>query len=169
MDLEKIESVSGMMPDLAAKLYKNRLNFRDAASLVAASKDRQYTYARVNRCLLNLVLGITKDETMQFKENDSAPWLRVLGFRKSAAPLLSALKHNTDLPLITKTADAKNLLSKPLRPLFEKSLKTSELYRMIAENKTGRSMKNEFTQPITILPHSPSKPDTASVLHGVRS
>ena len=70
-----------------------------------------------------------------FKELNSAPGLRILGFRKSASPLLSKMKKQSSVPIITKTADARNLLSKTSLRLFEKHLQASEVYRLICEAK----------------------------------
>ena len=97
------------------------------------------------------MLGITKEDLSSFKEMDMCPWLRILGFKRDAAPLLSALKKNSEVPIITKTADAASILSGEALRLFEKQLFTSELYRMVCEIKTGKSMKNEFTRSVVIL------------------
>ena len=148
---KQLEDVSGMPKDLAAKLYKNRLHFLPARKLTAASKDRQYTYTRVSRSLLNVTLGITKQDLSSFKEMDMCPWLRILGFQRDAAPLLTELKKNSEVPIITKTADASSNLSGEALRLFEKHLLTSELYRMICEIKTGKSIKNEFTRSVILL------------------
>ena len=140
-----------MPQDLARKFYKKRMEFLSANALVAERKDRNYTYARVNRCLLNLVLGITNDESAAFKEFDHAPWLRILGFRKDAGPLLSELKKNASVPVITKTANASTILTGTALELFEKHVQTAELYRLVAQLKAGRSMKNEFTRSVIIV------------------
>lgn len=147
---EEIFQTADMPKDLAAKLGRNKMEFHRASDLVMASKDRQYTYARVSRCLLNLLLGITKQEADCFKSYASAPWLRILGFRKEAGPLLTALKKNTDAPLITKTANAGSLLPEDAAALFSKHLEASERYRMVCELKSGRTFKNEFTRGIII-------------------
>ena len=97
------------------------------------------------------VLGITREETERFKALDSAPWLRILGFRKDALPLLSEIKKHSTVPMITKTADAAALLSGPSLELFYKHLQCAELYRLAAELKTGRPMKNEFTRSPVII------------------
>ena len=96
-------------------------------------------------------LGITREETERFKALDSAPWLRILGFRRDALPLLSEIKKHSTVPMITKTADAAALLSGPSLELFYKHLQCAELYRLAAELKTGRPMKNEFTRSPVII------------------
>ncbi len=151
MSLEQITGIAGMPEDLARKLYKNKLEFLPAEQLVASRKDRNYTYTRVNRCLLNLMLGITKNESTLFKSYNSAPWIRILGFRKDAAPLLSELKKCATAPIVTKTASAGSVLSEQSFALFEKHLMTSELYRALSQLKTDRIIKNEYTNSVIIV------------------
>ena len=164
MTPDAVRLVSQMPESLARKLYRERLHFLSASGRAAASKARQYTYTRVCRCLMNVILSITKDDTEQFKAFRSAPWIRVLGFRRSAAPLLSLLNQNARVPVITKTAAAGKTLSGARAALFEKHLQASELYRMIGEakcsghclhntpqNTAGQTGKNEFTRPLIII------------------
>lgn len=149
--MDQLLQVAGMPEDLARKLFKHRLDFLSSDQLVAERKDRNYTYTRVNRSLLNLMLGITKTDSVRFKEYGSAPWLRILGFRKDVAPLLSELKKHATVPIITKTANAEFLLSEEIFELFQKQLTASERYRLIAQLKAGKAIKNEFTSSIIII------------------
>ena len=149
--LEDLFAIAGMPEDLARKLYKNKFDFQTADDLVASRKDRQYTYTRINRCLLNLMLNITAKDTVAFKALGSVPWIRILGFRRDAGPLLSALKKNSSVPVITKTANAASLLSEPALDLFSNHLRSAELYRLVCQLKTGRPIKNEFTRSVIII------------------
>ena len=149
--LDQLSDIAGMPEDLARKLFKHRLDFLTSDQLVSERKDRNYTYTRVNRSLLNLILGITKDDSSRFKEYDSVPWLRILGFRKEAAPLLSELKKHATVPIITKTANADSILSEETFELFQKQLNASELYRLVAQLKSEKVIKNEFTSSIIIV------------------
>lgn len=149
--MDQLLQISGMPEDLARKLFKHRLDFLTSDQLVAERKDRNYTYTRVSRSLLNLILGITKDDSIRFKEYGSAPWLRILGFRKDAAPLLSELKKHATAPIISKTANAESILSEEAFDLFQKQLTASEIYRMVAQLKLGKVIKNEFTSSIIIV------------------
>ncbi len=149
--LDQLFLISGMPEDLARKLHKCKLDFHSSSQLVAERKDRNYTFTRINRCLINTMLEITKADTTLFKEYISAPWLRILGFRKEASPLLSELKKNATAPLITKTANYTSILSEGRLELFEKQLKTAELYRLISQLKSGKPAKNEFTNSIIMI------------------
>ena len=81
---------------------------------ISDTKTRQYTYTRISRALLHIALGITKESVRAAKDSGYINYLRILGFRKSAAPLLKALKSNAAVPLVTKTADCRELLGDQL-------------------------------------------------------
>ena len=73
---------------------------RDA--LIALVKSRRYTWARLSRVCTCALLGFTKD----FAAESAAPaYARILGFRKSAQPLLHAVRVASSVPLVAKCAD----------------------------------------------------------------
>lgn len=89
--------------DIARRLYKvtdQNLSFHETIMKV---KSRQYTYGRIARALLHIVLGITKEEFELKKKNGYTSSIRILGFRKEAASrgLLKMLKKKANLQLIT--------------------------------------------------------------------
>ena len=151
MSPDELFHTAGMPEALARRIDNSRLCFDSAKNRIQTLKSRQDTYTKVSRCLANAALGITKEDQESFKALQSAPWIRILGFRRQAAPLLAELKKRAQVPVVTKTADAKNLLSEKALRLFEKNLQASELYRMACEQKTGRPMKNEYTRSLIIL------------------
>ena len=68
LPLCELTGISGMPEDLARKLHKNRLSFASFSERTASSKDRQYTYARVSRCLFKYGAGDHPgEETERFK------------------------------------------------------------------------------------------------------
>lgn len=148
---EDLAMISGMPDDLSRKLFHERRNFSNASDLVSERKDRQYTYTRVNRCLLNVMLQITKEETERYKQMNSAPWIRILGFKKDASPLLSSMKKNAAVPIITKAAAASSYLTTDAFSLFEKHVQCADIYRMVQQTKTGQSVRNEYTRSVIII------------------
>ena len=74
--------------------------------------------------------------------------MRILGFRRSAAALLKALKNNTSIAQITKPASAGRLLSDEAFAGFNEDVRCSSLYHLLqAKNKR----ENEYTRSPIIL------------------
>lgn len=144
-ELARFSDVSDALAHRIANCLPRFLSCTQFAQLV---KTRELTHTRVSRALLHILLGITQE--------DCAPdirYLRVLGFRKTAAPLLSAIRKKASAPLITKVADASRVLaddSAAARAL-KKDIAAADLYRGISSIKSGRVLPNEYSRPLAIL------------------
>lgn len=114
-------------------------------------KTKNLTYARISRCLLHILLGITKEDMAFGQSIDYTPYARVLGFRKAAQPLLGAVKAHASIPLVTKTADAKKILTADAARILEQDIFASTLYQSAIFLGTGRVPPNEISLPPVIL------------------
>lgn len=136
--------------DLAARLTRQVLHFAPFSEQIMQLKTKGYTYTRVSRALLHLLLDITKEQSSQAKSLGYAPYARILGFKKSAGPLLSHLRRQSRIPLITKTADAKKLLSPEAMKVLETDFYVSHIYQSLLASH-GRLMRNEYTKSVIVL------------------
>lgn len=97
----------------------------------------------MSRILLHLILRITTADVKQYKESDYIPYLRILGFRKDSAVLLSALKKSAKVPVISKLSSALRTLDGTANQMLKQDIFSSELYE---QQKTGKT-KNRFSCP----------------------
>lgn len=125
--------------ELADKLEKNRLFAGGWEELCASLKTREITYSRISRALCRILLSISADQLECARQNNYASYARILGFRKSAAPLLSSLKKNSAVPLIAKPADASRILSPDAMRMFEKDVLASHIWENALYNKKMRA------------------------------
>lgn len=137
--------------EMAARLQRQRLDFASFSERIEQLKTRQYTYTRISRALLHLVLGITQTAMAQYRRMDYAPYARVLGFRRQSSALLGKIKKNGEIPLITKTADAHKSLSDSASAMFLQDLYCSHLYQILLQQKSGENPRNEYTRSIIIV------------------
>lgn len=149
-DFLSMEKIADMTPELAARIRKTSLSPDTFENRISELKSRQITYTRVSRALLHLLLNICEEDISRFKTEGYASYARVLGFRKSAAPLLSFIKANSSVPLISKLADASGYLSETGKLMLEQEIRSSHLYSSVKKEK-GCAFKNEYTQPIIII------------------
>jgi len=80
-----------------------------------------------------------------------APYARILGFKKTSAGLMGEIKKRGSIPLITKTADARLILSGAAWSMLRQDFYCSHIYQTIVQDKYQRKMKNEFTHSVVIL------------------
>ncbi|MCQ2080023.1 MAG: nucleotidyltransferase [Lachnospiraceae bacterium] len=121
--------------EISNRIIKNLNNFKDISSFIETIKSKNYTYTRISRCLLHILLDI--------KNNDSKilpSYARILGFKKDAKELLGILKENSSIPLISKLADAS------IDSSLMKDIDSTNLYSYISKTHT-----NEYTSQIVII------------------
>lgn len=142
---------SDVSKELSARISRQLPDFLTFEDKTAALKTRQYTYTRVSRALLHILLGITDQAVLAGRNAGYAPYARILGFKKSSAHLMSKIKMRGTVPLITKTADASLLLDGAALDMLKQDFYCSHLYGTIVQSKYHIAVKNEYTQPIVIL------------------
>lgn len=154
LDRNTYDDILDISEDLSDRIYKLRFScigksYQECISLL---KTRQMTEARIRRALLHLILNIRTLDAEAFRSSGTIFYAHVLGFRKTAAPLLHAIKQNSAIPLITKPAHAANLLAKPADSMWEQDLYASHLYRTMQSTRYRLPFCTEYEQSPVILP-----------------
>ena len=85
-------------PDLARRIKRHQYRFQSFSSFADLVKCKNYTHSRIRRALCEILLDLKAPEPIT--------QIRVLGCRKSALPLLSAIAEKGTLPLITSLSKA---------------------------------------------------------------
>jgi predicted nucleotidyltransferase len=129
---------------LSNRIWKHLNQYEGFHGFAEHLKSRELTHTRIQRGLLHILLGIKKTPA-------EIPYARVLGFRREATPLLSLLKKESSIPLLSKLADAGPLLSPYGQELLEETTRASNIYESILTKKTGQPFRHEYQKPIVIL------------------
>ena len=137
--------------DLSDRIYNSLKQYEGYEAFCDLLKSKNLTYARISRCLLHVLLDLKKEDLLAYGEMGRIPYARVLGFRKDAAPLLSALKETSRIPLVTKLSAAKDELSPVAYSLLVQDLRRGSIYESIAALKSGRRARDEREIPIEII------------------
>lgn len=137
--------------ELANRIIKNRPQFVSFEQYCELCKSKEITYSRLCRIFIHLILDITEADYTFGKAMDYIPYLRMLGFRKDASPLMKELKHQAQAPVISKLANATSLLDNDAMQILEKDIFAANLYTNICAIKTETPHGNEFTRNIVIL------------------
>lgn len=137
--------------DFSNKVKKHLNEFTSFSDFTTQLKSKDMTYTRISRNLLHILLDIKQIDYSVGKAIDYIPYLRVLGFRQEASELLSAIKTQATASLITKVADASDILGYGTYKFFEKDIFASNLYYQKAAAKGKTTPQNEFTRQMVIL------------------
>lgn len=137
--------------ELEGRIKSLLLQYKTFTERTEDLKTRQYTYSRISRCLLHLLLGIRQDDAARYRENGYSGYARVLGFKKESAVLMTGIKKHGSIPLITKPSAAGPLVSHGFLPMLNQDLYASHVYNSILYSKYGVTVKNEYTRPFVMI------------------
>lgn len=140
--------------DLSDKICKNLPAYTGFSDFCSLLKSKDLTYARISRTLLHILLELT---TPAFYRQSYAardyflPYAHLLGFRKSAGELLSAIKKNSRVPLVTKITDARNTFVGDELDFLEWELFCASLFEAVLRSKNKETDLNELRQSPVIV------------------
>lgn len=136
---------------LSNRICNHLDSYLNYESFCAKIKTKEITYTRIQRVLLHILLNIQENNYILGKKLGYIPWLRLLGFHKSASFLLKEIQTNSALPLITKPAKSGDLLSADAASLYQIDLRASNLYYSTLAQKTKTYKKNELERQLIRL------------------
>lgn len=139
-----------MTPDLLNRIRNHSSSFIDVENFINDCNSPTVTSSRIARILFYSLFNYTKDDFFTFKEQDYVYYYRLLGFRRSHAELLSAIKHNSNYPLISKLSKAAELLDENGMRMLSINRMADELYRMVVSSKYQYAIPSEEEQGIVI-------------------
>lgn len=146
-----LEDFSDISPELAGRIRELCDRPRSFSEQIMGVKTKQYTYTRVNRSLLHLLLHIRKEDMMLYRRSGYCSYARILGFKRSAAPLLRTIKEKSAIPLIAKAADAPKLLSPSARRLWDQDIYCSHVYHGLVQQRYKVTLADEYRRPVLVL------------------
>lgn len=105
MSAETIRKLPDVKEGLENSLLRAAASCPDAESFFEAVKTKRYTMARVKRIAMNGLLGINNDLVQDMYASDDNLYIRVLGLRRDARALLSAMSSISKTPIIMRHSD----------------------------------------------------------------
>lgn len=143
MTADELAKIAGMEEGLEHRFLAAAETVVSRDALILAVKSKRYTYARLSRICANILLGVTNE----FADAHRQPsYARILGFKKSAGPLLRAIKEQSSVPMITKAADYDRS-----DPLFALDLRAQDLWSLGCASPESRHAGRDFTTSPVIL------------------
>ncbi|MDO4543549.1 MAG: nucleotidyltransferase family protein [Clostridia bacterium] len=116
----------------------------DAESFFSAVKSKRYTLARCKRIGMSALLGIT-DRLAYEMRNTENHYMRILGLRRSARSLLSAIVSISNVPIIMRNSDVLNC-----SPIAQESLKIDAFSTDILAYALKKELHRDRQSAITL-------------------
>ena len=137
--------------NIAGRIRANIGKYKNYEDFVGLVHSKEYTRSRVYRALLHILLDIRKSDYAEDLEDCGVLYVRILGFRRSAAGLLSQIKESCVVPVISKAGDAASILDDEALYLFEKDIRAANLYDMACTFKFGKDHVHDFSRELIII------------------
>lgn len=134
--------------DLSNRIRKMLPDYRNFMQFCDLLKTKQLTHTRVSRSLMHILLGIHTKDMDDYRNAGTVFYARMLGFRKSTAPLLSAIKEHSRIPLISKLADAPSLLTDLGNRQLGQDIRAAHIYQSVVQHSFGTAPKQEQCREI---------------------
>lgn len=154
-DPEELTLYGRISPELARRILHLLPDYTNISSYIDALKTKNKTYSHISRALICLLLGITTRQLTQTEQEP--PYLRLLGMRRQKSHIL---RQVTQLPVITKTADYRQILTNFYQSdtrlafaleCFETDLRAADIYRQTMYHKTDTMLPDEFHTTVQLL------------------
>ncbi len=149
--IENVMQYPDVSKEIAGRLYKSAMDMitrtvpqwagskYDGAfslgSLCEHIKTKEVPLSRIKRALVRITLGLDKKHMEKYANE---PYIRVLGFDKKGQEYLSYIRKKVEVPLITKTADYKDVLLDDIH--------AANFYNMIVAGKYGVKELGDFVR-----------------------
>ena len=141
------------VPDyLLNKIKKNISSYMSYESFIETLKTKDISYTTISRALLHITLDIKKTDIESYINNSYGQYIRVLGLKKSALPLLNSIDNKSNnIKIITKVKDYRTLLNDIAIKQFEQGLSADNMYQLISSIDLKHTQSNEFQKKLIIL------------------
>lgn len=149
--IENVMKYPDVNKEIAGRLYKSAMDMITRTvphgagskdneafsfgSLCEHIKTKEVPLSRIKRALIRITLGLDKKHMEKYTNE---PYIRVLGFDKKGQEYLSYIRKTVEVPLITKTADYKEILLDDIH--------AANIYNMIVAGKYGVKELGDFVR-----------------------
>ncbi len=111
--------------------------------LITQIKSKRYTETRIQRILIHVLLNIPKEMV----DSRTPQYLRVLGFNQRGTIILKEINKKTNVPIITRASQYKNL-NQIAKAMFEKDLLSTDIYSLAYKEPILRNGSSDFLRRV---------------------
>lgn len=147
MTMEQIRSLPDVNESLANTILDAANTCNTYDELIEKLKSKTYTYTRIHRILVYILLGISKDDMLESKR--TVPYIRVLGMNEKGKELLSDFSK-LKLPVVTSVKDFYTTCqNRSLTNMLNIDVLATNIYTLEYLNESEANL--DFTQRIVTL------------------
>lgn len=139
-----LQNYADVSEELANRIMNCLNEYQNFEQFCELLKTKEVTYSRISRALIHVLLGIKNTHYTEIE------YARILGFAKKDSGILSLIKNNGNITLVSKLAgnDMMDTLPKTAKEMLEKDIFASNLYESVVCDKFAAPFVHEYSQQI---------------------
>ncbi|MTI47705.1 MAG: nucleotidyltransferase [Firmicutes bacterium] len=127
LDKKMIRKIFDVDEGLENRIKSCSEKFNNINSIIDCIKTKRYTYTRLQRIMMHLLLGLYEDSFLHLHSKGPS-YIRVLAFNKKGIEILNKAKKTSKLPIITKFANYSKLSNNSLEEMIRYDIKATDIY-----------------------------------------
>ncbi len=148
-DADDISKIFDISEGLENRIISFVGGYKKISDIVTGVKTKRYTFTKLQRAVLHLLLGITTEDFNYFDKKGGPQYIRVLGFKSDKGYLIKELSEKATLPLVMNLKYAKNILNQDAMKMLNHEIRTTDIYNLGLE--APRQIGYEYTIPLCII------------------
>lgn len=144
----KLNEIIGANEGIENRIKNFSENSYYISEIIKKTNTKRYTETHINRVILHILLDLKKKDLKLFDKNGGPQYIKILGFNENSTDLLTMIKVNSHLPIISNVKNAFNTLKGLKLKMLKQEIFASNLYAMMYPNQNQRKHNLEFRKPI---------------------
>ncbi len=102
MSTHELAEIHGVDEGLEYRIKDTAKHVTSFKQWINSIKTKRYTWTRLQRVFVHILTNTKKNELVAFENNESVPYIRLLGFTDTGRKYLNEYKKKINIPLITQ-------------------------------------------------------------------
>ena len=137
--------------NIAGRIRANIKDYTDYATFIDDIHSKEYTKSRIMRALLHILLDVRKTDYAERYGDNQAVYARIIGFKRNGSEVLSIMKDNSYIPIISKAREAKRILDDEDLKIFNIDIDAANIYEQVCTFKWNNHPIHDFSKEIVIV------------------
>lgn len=149
--LQELKNIVDITEGLEYRIKKVSLETSNIADFLKNLKTKRYTYTRLQRFLIHLLLSYTKEKEDFLSYGP--PYLRVLGFNDKGKDILKEIKKTATIPVLTKGGHSKKFLhdSIEFKTFWDMDVRATDIFSLAIPKESLRyGGLDYYTNPVQL-------------------
>lgn len=151
MSINEIKNIFDVEEGLENRIKTASMKTSNIDDLIKLVKTKRYTQTRIQRILIHIILGISKNYYIDYVQKGGPQYIRVLAFNDKGRELLNKARKISTLPIITKLKHLKKYNNEVLETMLQLDITATNIYNLSYKNPEYSIGDIDYTNKVLYL------------------